>query len=60
MKKLFNHTKRPVSDWEENDYDWDSVDDAGDGEYYAEGEEGYAEDGEYYAEGEEGFAEDGE
>ena len=29
MKKLFNHTKRPVEDWkgyDENDYDWDKSD----------------------------------
>ena len=36
MKKLFNHTKRPVNGWEESDYDWDSEVDP---------EEGYTEEG---------------
>ena len=65
MKKLFNHTKRPVNSWEESDYDWDSEVDseegyAEEGEYYADGREGYAEEGEYYADGEEGYTEEGE
>lgn len=38
MKKLFNHTKKPVEDWEgynEEDYDWDTSDgeDCGEEEY---------------------------
>ena len=65
MKKLFNHTKRPVNGWEESDYDWDSEVDpeegyTEEGEYYADGEEGYAEEGEYYADGGEGYTEEGE
>ena len=58
MKKLFNHTKRPVESWkgyDENDWDRiDNIDDNGDIEYY-EGEEAYyveesAENIEYYEE----------
>ena len=60
MKKLFNHTKRPERNWEEDvqdGYDWDE-------ETYSEedGEEYYAEDEEYTGEedGEEYYAEDEE
>ena len=53
MKKMFNHTKKPVPEWEgfdENQYDWDEVDMIEEGEeYYAETEEG---DSAYYAENE--------
>jgi len=51
MKKLFNHTKRPVEDWnsyDENDYDWDNPDYDGAEEY--DEEEGYYEEGSYYIE----------
>ena len=40
MKKLFNHTKRPDRNWEEDvqdGYDWDEEQDGG--EYYADDEE---------------------
>lgn len=64
MKKLFNHTKRPDRNWEEDvqdGYDWDEEQDGE--EYYADdeeytdeeytgdedGEEYYADDEEYYA-----------
>ena len=58
MKKLFNHTKRPDRNWEEDvqdGYDWDEEEytgDEDDGEYYADEEE-YPEEAdgeEYYAE----------
>ena len=46
MKKLFNHTKKPVDDWkgyDENDYDWDiSTSDSDCGEY--DEEDDYYED----------------
>ena len=56
MKKLFNHTKRPDRNWEEDvqdGYDWDEEQDGG--EYYADDEEYTGdEDGEeYYADDEE-------
>ena len=51
MKKIFNHTKRPVPEWEdltENKYDWDEVDLINESEdYQEEAEEGEAS---YYAE----------
>lgn len=51
MKKMFNHTKRPVPEWEdltENKYDWDEVDLINESEdYQEEAEEGEAS---YYAE----------
>ena len=58
MKKLFNHTKRPDRNWEEDvqdGYDWDEEEYTGedDGEEYYADEEEYPEetDGEeYYAE----------
>ena len=61
MKKLFNHTKRPDRNWEEDvqdGYDWDEEEYTGeeDGEEYYADEEEYPEetDGEeYYAEEEE-------
>ena len=68
MKKLFNHTKRPDRNWEEDvqdGYDWDEEQDGG--EYYADdeeytgdedGEEYYADDEEYYADDEEYYADD--
>ena len=46
MKKLFNHTKRPDRNWEEDvqdGYDWDEEQDGG--EYYADDEE-YTDDAE--------------
>lgn len=57
MKKLFNHTKRPDRNWEEDvqdGYDWDEEEYTGedDGEEYYADEEEYTgeEDGEeYYA-----------
>ena len=73
MKKLFNHTKRPERNWEEDvqdGYDWDEEQNGE--EYYADdeeyagdedGEEYYAEDGEYTGEeedGEEYYADDEE
>ena len=57
MKKLFNHTKRPERNWEEDaqdGYDWDEEQDGE--EYYADDEEypGEEQDGEeYYADDEE-------
>ena len=56
MKKLFNHTKRPDRNWEEDvqdGYDWDEEQDGE--EYYADDEEYIGdEDGEeYYADDEE-------
>ena len=56
MKKLFNHTKRPDRNWEEDvqdGYDWDEEQDGG--EYYADDEEYTGEEGgeEYYADDEE-------
>ena len=61
MKKLFNHTKRPDRNWEEDvqdGYDWDEEEYTGedDGEEYYADEEEYPEetDGEeYYADEEE-------
>ena len=74
MKKLFNHTKRPDRNWEEDvqdGYDWDEEQDgeeyyADDEEYTGEeqnGEEYYADDEEYTGEeqdGEEYYADDEE
>ena len=73
MKKLFNHTKRPDRNWEEDvqdGYDWDEEQDgeeyyADDEEYIGEedGEEYYADDEEYTDEeqdGEEYYADDEE
>ena len=72
MKKLFNHTKRPERNWEEDvqdGYDWDEEEEgeeyyADDEEYTGEedGEEYYADDEEYTGEedGEEYYADDGE
>ena len=61
MKKLFNHTKRPDRNWEEDvqdGYDWDEEQDGG--EYYADDEEytdeeyiGEEDGEEYYADSEE-------
>ena len=56
MKKLFNHTKRPDRNWEEDvqdGYDWDEEQDGE--EYYADDEEytGEEDGGEYYADDEE-------
>ena len=70
MKKLFNHTKRPDRNWEEDvqdGYDWDEEQDGE--EYYADdeeytgdedGEEYYADDEEYTGEedGEEYYADE--
>ena len=61
MKKLFNHTKRPDRNWEEDvqdGYDWDEEQDGE--EYYADDEEYIGdEDGEeYYADDEEYYADD--
>ena len=62
MKKLFNHTKRPDRNWEEDvqdGYDWDEEQDGE--EYYADDEEytGEDQDGEeYYADDEEYTGED--
>ena len=61
MKKLFNHTKRPDRNWEEDvqdGYDWDEEQDGE--EYYADDEEYTGEDdgGEYYADDEEYIGED--
>ena len=66
MKKLFNHTKRPDRNWEEDvqdGYDWDEEEYTGedDGEEYYADEEEYPEetDGEeYYADEEEYTGED--
>ena len=62
MKKLFNHTKRPERNWEEDvqdGYDWDEEEEGE--EYYADDEEYTGEDGEeYYADDEEYTGEDGE
>ena len=65
MKKLFNHTKRPERNWEEDvqdGYDWDE--DQEGQEYYADDEEytGEEDGEEYYADDEEytGEDEDGE
>ena len=62
MKKLFNHTKRPERNWEEDvqdGYDWDEEQEGQ--EYYADDEEYTGEDGEeYYADDEEYTGEDGE
>ena len=66
MKKLFNHTKRPDRNWEEDvqdGYDWDEEQDGE--EYYADDEEYTGEeqdDEEYYADDEEytGEEQDGE
>ena len=72
MKKLFNHTKRPDRNWEEDvqdGYDWDEEQDGE--EYYADdeeytgdedGEEYYADDEEYTGDedGEEYYADDEE
>ena len=65
MKKLFNHTKRPERNWEEDvqdGYDWDEEEEGE--EYYADDEEytGEEEGEEYYADDEEytGEDEDGE
>ena len=64
MKKLFNHTKRPDRNWDEDvqdGYDWDEEaynEESDDEAYYADGEEGYSEevDGEaYYADDEEAY-----
>ena len=72
MKKLFNHTKRPDRNWEEDvqdGYDWDEEQDgeeyyADDEEYTGEedGEEYYADDEEYLGDedGEEYYADDEE
>ena len=72
MKKLFNHTKRPERNWEEDvqdGYDWDEEEEgeeyyADDEEYTGEedGEEYYADDEEYTGEedGEEYYADDEE
>ena len=60
MKKLFNHTKRPERNWEEDvqdGYDWDEEQEGE--EYYADDEEYTGEDGEeYYADDEEYTGED--
>ena len=62
MKKLFNHTKRPERNWEEDvqdGYDWDEEQDGE--EYYADDEEytGEEQDGEeYYADDEEYIGEE--
>ena len=62
MKKLFNHTKRPDRNWEEDvqdGYDWDEEQEGE--EYYADDEEYTGEDGEeYYADDEEYTGEEGE
>ena len=62
MKKLFNHTKRPDRNWEEDvqdGYDWDEEQDGE--EYYADDEEytGEEDGGEYYADDEEYTGEEG-
>ena len=63
MKKLFNHTKRPERNWEEDvqdGYDWDEEEEGK--EYYADDEEytGEEDGEEYYADDEEYTGEDGE
>ena len=63
MKKLFNHTKRPERNWEEDvqdGYDWDEEQEGE--EYYADDEEytGEEDGEEYYADDEEYTGEDGE
>ena len=63
MKKLFNHTKRPERNWEEDvqdGYDWDEEQE--DEEYYADDEEytGEEDGEEYYADDEEYTGEDSE
>ncbi len=63
MKKLFNHTKRPERNWEEDvqdGYDWDEEEEGE--EYYADDEEytGEEDGEEYYADDEEYTGEDGE
>ena len=63
MKKLFNHTKRPERNWEEDvqdGYDWDE--EAEGEEYYADDEEytGEEDGEEYYVDDEEYTGEDGE
>ena len=63
MKKLFNHTKRPERNWEEDvqdGYDWDEEQEGE--EYYAVDEEytGEEDGEEYYADNEEYTGEDGE
>ncbi len=63
MKKLFNHTKRPERNWEEDvqdGYDWDEEQEGE--EYYADDEEytGEEDGEEYYADNEEYTGEDGE
>ena len=63
MKKLFNHTKRPERNWEEDvqdGYDWDEEQEGE--EYYADDEEytGGEEGEEYYADDEEYTGEEGE
>jgi GH25 family lysozyme M1 (1,4-beta-N-acetylmuramidase) len=51
MKKLFNHTKRPVEDWkgyDENDYDWDKSDyDSYEGDEENYEDEAFLEEGEF-------------
>lgn len=56
MKKLFNHTRRPKEQWNDNgqDYDWDEMYQESEEEYPEEGyyaEEGVYEEGAEYAEG---------
>ena len=63
MKKLFNHTKRPERNWEEDvqdGYDWNEEEEGE--EYYADDEEytGEEDGEEYYADDEEYTGEDGE
>ena len=63
MKKLFNHTKRPERNWEEDvqdGYDWDEEEEGE--EYYADDEEytGEEDGEEYYVDDEEYTGEDGE
>ena len=63
MKKLFNHTKRPERNWEEDvqdGYDWDEEQEGE--EYYADDEENAGEEGgeEYDDDKEEYGGEDGE
>lgn len=72
MKKIFNHTKRPIPEWEdfdENKYDWDEIDLINEGEEYLEeaeeGEGSYfaeetAEDSEEYWNGQDMYDADGE
>jgi len=53
MKKLFNHTKRPIEDWKgyrEDDYDWDSEGDDGEYDEELEEEEQLEEEVRYYEE----------